>query len=74
MNLAILFAIHAVFREVRSVRGFGTAFEAPVLASVEPWASRVVRGGSRRGLLVQARDAEGARRLFGLLHAAGMLA
>src|ERR671932_626039 len=38
LNLAIWFAIHTVFREVVSVRGFGFDFEAPVLASVHPWA------------------------------------
>jgi chromate transporter len=38
LNLALWFAIHTVFREVRPVRGFGFAFDAPVLASVHPWA------------------------------------
>jgi chromate transporter len=38
LNLAIWFAIHTVFREVWPVRGFGLAFDAPVLASVDPWA------------------------------------
>jgi chromate transporter len=38
LNLAIWFAIHTIFREVRPVRGFGLAFEAPVLASVNVWA------------------------------------
>jgi chromate transporter len=38
LNLAIWFAIHTVFREVRAVRGFGFSFEAPVMSSVDPWA------------------------------------
>jgi chromate transporter len=38
LNLAIWFALHTIFREVRPVRGFGFAFDMPVLASVEPWA------------------------------------
>jgi chromate transporter len=38
LNLAIWFALHTVFREVRPVRGFGLAFDMPVLASVQPWA------------------------------------
>ncbi|WP_406600844.1 chromate efflux transporter [Microvirga rosea] len=35
LNLAIWFAIHAVFREMRPVRSFGLSFDAPVLASVD---------------------------------------
>jgi chromate transporter len=38
LNLAIWFAIHTVFREVRPVRGFGLAFDAPVLESADLWA------------------------------------
>jgi len=38
LNLAIWFAIHTVFREVVPVRAYGFAFDAPVLASVHPWA------------------------------------
>jgi chromate transporter len=38
LNLAIWFAIHTIFQEVRPIRGFGLAFEAPVLASVNLWA------------------------------------
>ena len=38
MNLAIWFAIHTIFRAVQPVRGFGVAFDAPVLSSVDGWA------------------------------------
>jgi chromate transporter len=38
LNLAIWFAIHTVFRAVWPVRGYGFAFDAPVLASVNGWA------------------------------------
>ena len=38
LNLALWFAIHTMFREVRPVRGYGFDFDAPVLASVDPWA------------------------------------
>jgi chromate transporter len=38
LNLALWFAIHTMFREVSQVRGYGLAFDAPVLASADPWA------------------------------------
>jgi chromate transporter len=38
LNLAIWFAIHTVFRETWPVRSFGLSFDAPVLASIDPWA------------------------------------
>ena len=38
LNLAIWFALHTIFREVRPVHGYGFAFDMPVPASVEPWA------------------------------------
>jgi chromate transporter len=38
LNLAIWFALHTVFREVRPVRGYGLSFDMPVLASVDAWA------------------------------------
>jgi len=38
LNLAVWFAIHTVFRETWPVRGFRLSFDAPVLASVDPWA------------------------------------
>jgi chromate transporter len=38
LNLAIWFAVHTIFREVWPVHGFGLAFDAPVLASVNLWA------------------------------------
>ena len=38
LNLAIWFAIHTVFREVRAFQGHLLNFDAPVLASIDPWA------------------------------------
>jgi len=38
LNLAIWFAIHTIFRETMPVRAGPLAFDAPVLASVHPWA------------------------------------
>ncbi len=38
LNLAIWFAIHTVFHNIKGVRGFGLAFDAPVLASANLWA------------------------------------
>jgi chromate transporter len=38
LNLAIWFALHAVFRAVRPVQGYGVAFDMPILASVDLWA------------------------------------
>jgi chromate transporter len=38
LNLAIWFAIHSIFREVQPVQIFPLAFDAPTLASVDPWA------------------------------------
>lgn len=38
LNLAVWFAVHTVFRETWPVRGMGLSFDAPVLASVDPWA------------------------------------
>jgi chromate transporter len=41
LNLAIWFAIHTIFREVRQVRGWGFNFDMPVLASVD-WAALIL--------------------------------
>jgi chromate transporter len=38
LNLAIWFALHTMFHEVRPVRGYGFAFDMPVPGSVDPWA------------------------------------
>ena len=38
LNLAIWFAVHAMFARVEPVRGFGFAFDAPALASANLWA------------------------------------
>jgi chromate transporter len=38
LNLALWFAIHTMFREVTHIRAYGFSFDAPVLASADPWA------------------------------------
>jgi chromate transporter len=38
LNLAIWFALHTWFHEVRHLRGFGLSFDVPVLPSIDPWA------------------------------------
>jgi chromate transporter len=38
LNLAIWFALHTMFAETSRVKGFGFSFDAPVLASLNPWA------------------------------------
>jgi chromate transporter len=38
LNLAIWFALHTWFHEVRHLRGFGFSFDVPVLLSINPWA------------------------------------
>jgi chromate transporter len=38
LNLAIWFAVHTIFHEVRPARAGWIAFDAPVLASVDAWA------------------------------------
>jgi chromate transporter len=38
LNLAIWFALHAVFRQVTPVLAYGLSFDMPVIGSVDPWA------------------------------------
>lgn len=38
LNLAIWFAVHTLFAEVRPIRWHGLGFDAPVAGSLEPWA------------------------------------
>ena len=35
LNLSIWFALHTLFRQTFEVKGFGLAFDAPVLSSVD---------------------------------------
>jgi chromate transporter len=39
LNLAIWFAIHAMFRQVQPWRGFGVSVDLPVWSSLDPWAA-----------------------------------
>jgi chromate transporter len=45
LNLAIWFAIHAIFHQTVPVRGLGFAFDLPVPASINPWRPCHVGGG-----------------------------
>ncbi len=38
-NLAVWFALHVLFRSTVPVRAWGIGFDAPVLASIDPWAA-----------------------------------
>ncbi len=38
LNLAVWFALHTWFREARPVRAMGLSFDAPIPASLDPWA------------------------------------
>ncbi|MFZ5733185.1 MAG: chromate efflux transporter [Pseudomonadota bacterium] len=38
LNLSVWFAIHTLFARTVAVNGYGLSFDAPVLASVNPWA------------------------------------
>ena len=38
LNLAIWFAIHALFRQTQPVHAWGLDFDRPTFASVDPWA------------------------------------
>jgi len=46
LNLAIWFAIHAVFRATRHVNGFGLSFDAPVPASLNVWSFVLALGAA----------------------------
>ncbi len=39
LNLAVWFAIHTMFREVRPLHAFGIGFDAPVVSSINVWAT-----------------------------------
>ena len=38
LNLAIWFALHAIFRQVTPVRAYGLSFDMPIFSSLDPWA------------------------------------
>ncbi|MBN8968233.1 MAG: chromate efflux transporter [Rhizobiales bacterium] len=46
LNLAIWFAIHTIFRETFAVNSFGFSFEAPRIASIDPWAFALALGAA----------------------------
>lgn len=46
LNLALWFAIHCIFREVRPFRAWPLAFDLPTLASIDPWAALLAAGAA----------------------------
>jgi chromate transporter len=46
LNLAIWFAIHAMFRVTAPLRGFGLSFDMPVLASIDAWSLLIAVGAA----------------------------
>ena len=67
LNLALWFALHAVFRETIPVRLWPLRFDAPVFASVDPWAA----GLSAAALVAIFRFKAGAMRTLAGCAAAG---
>jgi chromate transporter len=69
LNLAIWFAIHTIFAEATPVAAYGLSFDAPVLASVNPWALAL----SAAALLAVFRFKAGLFRTLAGCAAAGLL-
>ena len=46
LNLAIWFAVHTLFRATVPVAGFGVHVDAPILASLDPWALCLALGAA----------------------------
>jgi chromate transporter len=46
LNLAIWFAIHALFHDTRHFNGFGLSFDAPVAASLDVWSLILALGAA----------------------------
>ena len=62
LNLAVWFALHVIFAEVRTVTAFGLDLDVPVWGSVNWAAALLVDRGDGRGLPVPSRDTDGAGR------------
>jgi len=69
LNLAIWFALHTWFRETVPLHGYGFAFDAPVLASINPWAV----GLSAAALVAIFRFKAGMIQTLGACSVAGIL-
>ena len=46
LNLAVWFAIHAMFRVTLPLHGFGLSFDMPVLASLDVWSLLLALGAA----------------------------
>jgi chromate transporter len=69
LNLAIWFALHTWFHEAVPLRGYGFAFDVPVLASINPWAVALSAGA----LIAIFRFKAGTIQTLAACSAAGML-
>ena len=65
LNLAVWFALHVMFAEVKEVRVIGMTLDVPVLGSINPAALVLTRRCDACRLQVQGRHDPGARHLLG---------
>jgi chromate transporter len=69
LNLALWFALHTLFRDLREVKGWGLAFDAPVLASLH-WPAAILAGAA---VVAMFRFKAGAIKVLAACAAAGLL-
>ena len=69
LNLAIWFALHTIFRETLPVRGWGIAFDMPIVTSVRPWALAL----SAAALIAMFRFKAGPMQTLAACSAAGVV-
>ena len=65
LNLAIWFALHTVFREVRPVHGYGMSFDMPVHRQRRPVGARAFSSGDGCDFPLQGRNDPNAAGVFG---------
>jgi chromate transporter len=68
LNLAIWFALHTWFHDTVPMRGYGFAFDMPVLTSLRPWALAL----SLAAMVAIFRFKVGAVRVLAACSAAGV--
>ena len=65
LNLAIWFALHTVFREVRPVHGYGMSFDMPLHRQRRPVGARAFSSGDGCDFPLQGRNDPNAAGVFG---------